>query len=135
MHFNIIKLSRFLLSLVLFFTFCSSISQTQHYASSKLTVAVRKPDKNLEWLDEGAEEVNIDINILPNCVEIISAKKQEYSLISVTKNTKDLKIWYCRDSDGVLCNVYFINSSDTPLITYIAVEFDDVAWYYTCFKI
>jgi hypothetical protein len=103
--------------------------------SSKLTVALRKPDKNLDWLDEGAEEVNIGITITKNCIEINSVKKQEYSIISVSKNTKNLKTWYCRDGEGILCNVYIINPIETPLITYVVIEFDDVAWYYTCFDV
>jgi len=130
-----LRLFRILLISCLLFSFFPVFSQTHNLVSSKLTVALRKPDKNFDWLDEGAEEVNIGIAITKNCIEINSVKKQEYSLISVSKNTKDLKIWYCMDAEGILCNVYIINPSETPLITYVVIEFEDVAWYYTCFEV
>ncbi len=132
---NYLRIFRISLFTALLFTYSHVFSQTKNLVSSKLTVALRKPDKNLDWLDEGAEEVNIGITITKNCIEINSFKKQEYSIISVSKNTKDLKIWYCRDGEGILCNVYIINPIETPLITYVVVEFDDVSWYYTCFDV
>jgi len=109
-------------------SFCQT---NNNLVANKITVALRQPDHKLYWFDD-TQEVNIKINLEKDKVTINSDIAQVYNFISLETKDSEYNKWYCVDKDGKNCYLYLMNFKDNPNITYVAAEYDDVAWYYSC---
>jgi hypothetical protein len=124
---KIIALLVVLLSLSLF-SFGQDVSFARAY---RFTVGHRDYRTNeLVW-NGTPKTCNILIEIENTTVTIHSNAVQKYHVVGKIDETEDGIMYRMIDSDGIACNMY-MGPIENSLSVYIAIEYSDYSWIYTC---
>lgn len=84
-----------------------------------------------EWLVEG-REVNILIELHQTKVIIHSKDQQSYHVINQVENTTGSYKWLCKDKEGKSCYIALITDPKYPGLMNVAIEYNDMVWFYIC---
>ena len=125
-----------LLFLFLIFSFTSLFSQeTQvHYLRAQVASMGVREDENSgvsKWLVEG-REVNMLVELHQTKVIIYSQKTQNYYIIKQVEQEPNSWKWLCRDNEAKSCYVALRTSSEYPNLMTVAIEYNDLVWFYIC---
>lgn len=83
------------------------------------------------WPVDG-EEVNILIELHPTKIKIFSKKEQNYFIINKVSQTDTEHVWLCKNLDGLSCYIRMQTNPQYPGLMTVAVEFNDLVWFYVC---
>lgn len=83
------------------------------------------------WPVDG-QEVNILIELHQTKIKIFSNKEQNYFIINKVSETEGQHIWLCKNLDGLSCYIRMQTSPEYPGLMTVAVEFNDLVWFYVC---
>lgn len=109
----------------------TSIAQTSHARAYQFLFGHRDFSTNeLVW-NGTPSACNILIEIHGNDVIVYSKTVQHYHVIAKLAETADGVQYRMSDANGVRCNFYMgpIQGSEA---VFIAIEYNDYAWMYTC---
>jgi hypothetical protein len=84
-----------------------------------------------EWLING-REVNILIELHQNKVIIHSKDQQSYHVINQVENLQYSKKWLCKDKEGKSCYIALKTDPKYNGLINVAIEYDDMVWFYIC---
>lgn len=117
--------------LMLFLSVTSFAQQTAHARAKLFTVGHRDTySKEIVW-NGTPTECNILIEIKENDVVIWSKEKQHYHNLYKMQETSDGVMYRMVDDNGNKCNFY-IGPIEGSEAVFIAIEYNDYAWMYTC---
>jgi hypothetical protein len=125
-----------LLFLLLFFSFTSLFSQevkVTYLRAQKASMGVRE-NKNSgvsEWIVDG-RDVNMLVELHQTKVIIYSQKTQNYYIIKQVEQEENSWKWLCRDPEAKSCYVSLIKNPNYPGLITVAIEYDDLVWFYIC---
>lgn len=125
-----------LLLLFLLVSFTSLFAQQSNIVylrAHNASMGVRQDENSpvTEWIVDG-KEVNILVELHQNKVIIYSNTTQNYYVINQVENGDDSKRWLCRDKDAKSCYVAMYYNKDYPSLITLAVEYNDLIWFYIC---
>jgi hypothetical protein len=125
-----------LLFLLLLFSFTSLFSQETkvHYLRAQVASMGTREDEFSgvsEWIVEG-REVNILVELHETKVIIYSPKTQNYYIIKQVEKEVNSWKWLCRDNDAKSCYIALRTNPDHPGLVTVAVEYNDLVWFYIC---
>ena len=125
-----------LLFLFLIFSFTSLFSQETkvHYLRAQgASMGVREDEFSgvHEWLVEG-REVNMLVELHQTKVIIYSQKTQNYYIIKQVEQEPNSWKWLCRDNDAKSCYVGLRTDPKYPDLMTLAIEYNDLIWFYIC---
>lgn len=125
-----------LLFLFLLFSFTSLFSQEAkvHYLRAQVASMGVREDENSavsEWIVDG-REVNILVELHQTKVIIFSPKTQNYYIIKQVEQEENSWKWLCRDNEAKSCYVALRTSPDYPELMTVAIEYNDLVWFYVC---
>jgi hypothetical protein len=123
-------MKKLLITLVCVFLTLSSYSQSKKIYGYELNVGI-KDGGMLVW-DRVSEPVYIPILIENKKLTIFSEDTQVYNFITLDVDSLQKKVWYCTDSKNRNCYLSINNEKVEPTKYIIIIEYDDVAWFYTC---
>ena len=109
----------------------SILAQTQHARAYLFTIGYRdKWTGEIVWNGKPSE-CNILIEIKGNEVVVYSRTEQHYHVISKMDENEDGVMYRMSDASGTKCNFYMgpIEGSES---IYMAIEYNDYSWMYTC---
>jgi hypothetical protein len=86
-----------------------------------------------EWLIEG-HEVNILIELHQTKVIIHSKEEQSYHVINQVENIPTSSKWLCKDKEGKSCYIALKTDPKYPGLVNVAIEYNDMVWFYICTK-
>ena len=86
-----------------------------------------------EWIVDN-KEVNILVELHQTKVVIYSKKTQNYYVVNKVDATLGTSKWLCKDSEGKSCYIAMHFDESHPNLTTLAVEYDDLVWFYICTK-
>ncbi len=84
-----------------------------------------------EWLIEG-REVNILIELHQTKVIIHSKEEQSYHVINQVEKIPTSSKWLCKDKKGKSCYIALKTDPEYPGLVNVAVEYNDMVWFYIC---
>jgi len=126
----------FFLSLFLLVSTLTSFAQSAkiHYLRAhnvSMGVRVDEDSPVTSWPVDG-EEVNILIELHPTKIKIFSKKEQNYFIINKVSQTDTEHVWLCKNLDGLSCYIRMQTNPQYPGLMTVAVEFNDLVWFYVC---
>ena len=86
-----------------------------------------------EWLIEG-REVNILIELHQTKVIIHSKEEQSYHVINQVEKIPTSSKWLCKDKEGKSCYIALKTDPKYPGLVNVAIEYNDMVWFYICTK-
>jgi hypothetical protein len=119
--------------LVSFTSLFSQESKITYLRAHQASMGVR-PDENSavsEWIVDG-REVNILVELHQTKVVIYSKTTQNYYVVNPVDASPGSSRWLCKDSDGKSCYVVMVFKEEYPDLITIAVEYNDLVWFYIC---
>jgi hypothetical protein len=84
-----------------------------------------------EWIING-REVNILIELHQTKVIIHSKEQQSYHVINQVENIPTSSKWLCKDKEGKSCYIALKTDPKYPGLVNVAVEYNDMVWFYIC---
>lgn len=112
-------------------TTISAIAQTAHARALQFAYGHRDFSTNeIVWNGTPAQ-CNILIEIKDNEVTVYSKTVQQYHVIAKLNETQDGVQYRMSDANGIKCNFYMGPIKDSEAI-FIAIEYNDYVWMYTC---
>lgn len=127
-----------LLLLFLLVSFTSLFSQETkitYLRAQNASMGVRQDENSpvTEWIID-SKEVNILVELHQTKVVIYSKTTQNYHVVNAVDASVGTSRWLCKDSDGKSCYVAMhFDERYAGLIT-LAVEYNDLVWFYICNK-
>lgn len=113
-----------------FITLTATAQKVSYLRANHLQLGLIDPKtKKVTW-EKDKQTVSILIQVEAAKITIYSNKLQIYQVLSLETSTNEMSKWYCIDSRGLYCNVYTYTVKELPSIIFIAVEFDDLIFYY-----
>ena len=117
------------LSTILVLLLIAGIASGQTFLrATRVDFGIKKPD-GIAW--EEARESSVLIKIEPNKLTIYSKADQVYRKVGLEKKTDRLAKWLCADYKGKSCYVMLTAAKSSPGTFLVAVEYNDVIWFYT----
>ncbi len=115
----------------LLFLTLTTIAQTAHARAYQFLIGHRDFSTNEIVWNGTPTTCNILIEIYDNDVVIYSKTKQHYHVIAKLNETSDGVQYRMSDENGTKCNFYMgpIEGGES---VYIAIEYNDYAWMYSC---
>jgi hypothetical protein len=125
-----------LLLLFLIFSFTSLFSQeakVTYLRAQSASMGVREDENSgvSEWIVDG-REVNMLVELHQTKVIIYSQKTQNYYIIKQVEQEENSWKWLCKDSEANSCYVALRKSFEYPGLITVAVEYNDLVWFYIC---
>jgi len=125
-----------LLFIFLFFSFTNLFSQeakVTYLRAQNASMGVREDENSAvsEWIVDG-REVNMLVELHATKVIIYSQKTQNYYIIKQVEQEENSWKWLCRDAEAKSCYVALRKSPDYPGFITVAVEYNDLVWFYIC---
>lgn len=123
----------FLLLLVSFTSLFSQENKVVYLRAQSASMGVRADEfsKVSEWIVDG-REVSILIELHQTKVTIHSPKVQNYYVVKQVDAQETSKKWLCKDPDGQSCYVAMHFLENYPDLITLAVEYNDLVWFYIC---
>lgn len=123
----------FLLLLVSFTSMFSQENKVVYLRAQTASMGVRADEFTAvsEWIVDG-REVSILIELHQTKVTIHSPKVQNYYVVKQVEAQETVKKWLCKDPDGQSCYVAMHYLENYPDLLTIAVEYNDLVWFYIC---
>jgi hypothetical protein len=84
-----------------------------------------------EWIVDG-KEVNILVELHQTKVVIYSNTTQNYYVVNAVDAAEDSSRWLCKDKDAKSCYVAMYFNENYPNLMTLAVEYNDLVWFYIC---
>ena len=114
-----------------FFTTIAFSQNVTHLRTFELNYGFRTNSESpISW-SEDSKPVDILISVERTKITIYSEKTQIYRMINpVQTNNNRMAKFYCSNNDGINCNVMMFTQEESPNVIFIAVEFNDMVWYY-----
>jgi len=84
-----------------------------------------------EWIING-REVNILIELHQTKVIIHSKEQQSYHVINQVENIPTSSKWLCKDKEGKSCYIALKTDPEYPGLVNVAIEYNDMVWFYIC---
>lgn len=125
----------FLLSFFFLFSTLSSFGQESkkinYMRAHTVSMGLRENEDSRvsSWILDGAE-CNILVEIHQTKVIIYSKKTQTYRIVSQLPTQGNTYRWFCKDEDGVSCHFKMTSDPQYPGLMALAVEYNDVVWFY-----
>jgi hypothetical protein len=125
-----------LLLLFLIFSFTSLFSQetkVTYLRAQSASMGVREDENSVvsQWIVDG-REVNMLVELHQTKVIIYSQKTQNYYIIKQVEQEENSWKWLCKDSEANSCYVALRKSFEYPGLITVAVEYNDLVWFYIC---
>jgi len=122
--------------LFLLFSFTSLFSQeskVRYLRAQTLTMGVRNNQESpvKEWILDNME-VNILIELHQTKVVIFSKETQNYHIINQVSFDGTTAKWFCKDKNAIPCYIRMDFNEEYPQYMTVAVEYDDMVWFYIC---
>jgi hypothetical protein len=123
----------FLLLLVSFTSLFSQESKIVYLRAQSASMGVRQDENSpvSEWIVDG-KEVNILVELHQTKVVIYSNTTQNYYVVNAVDAAEGSSRWLCKDKDGKSCYVLMVFKEEYPDLITIAVEYNDLVWFYIC---
>lgn len=86
-----------------------------------------------EWIVDG-KDVNILVELHQTKIVIYSKTTQNYYVVNAVEAPLGVSKWFCKDSEAKSCYVSLIFSEKHAGLVSLAVEYDDMIWFYICSK-
>jgi len=115
----------------LLFLTLTTIAQTAHARALLFTYGHRDFTTNEIVWNGSPSECNILIEIKENDVFVYSKTLQHYHVIAKLNETVDGVQYRMSDDNGIKCNLYMGPIKGTEGV-FIAIEYNDYAWMYSC---
>jgi len=109
----------------------TSMAQTAHARALLFTYGHRDLSTNELIWNGTPSTCNILIELEDNEVTVYSKTVQHYHVIAKLNETEDGVQYRMSDSNGIKCNLYMGPIKGTDGI-FIAIEYNDYAWMYSC---
>jgi hypothetical protein len=84
-----------------------------------------------EWIING-REINILIELHQTKVIIHSKEQQSYHVINQVENIPTSSKWLCKDKEGKSCYIALKTDPEYPGLVNVAIEYNDMVWFYIC---
>ena len=122
--------------LFLIFSFTSLLAQSngvRYLRAHNVSMGVRNNENSpvKEWILDG-EEVNILIELHTTKVIIYSKEVQNYYIINQVSYSGESVKWLCKDKNAISCYLRMDYDLDYPGFMSVAVEYNDLLWFYIC---
>lgn len=119
---------------LLTFVFFTTIAFSQnviHLRAFELNYGFRvNSESPISWVDE-TKPVDILISVERTKITIYSKEVQVYRMINPVETNNDrMSKFYCSNNNGINCNVMMFTQKESPDVIFLAVEFNDMVWYY-----
>lgn len=99
--------------------------------SASMGVRVDENSPVSEWIVDG-KEVNILVELHQTKVVIYSNTTQNYYVVNAVDAEKGSSRWLCKDKDAKSCYVAMHFNENYPNLMTLAVEYNDLVWFYIC---
>lgn len=119
---------------LLTFVFLSTVAFSQnviHLRAFELNYGLRENSESpISW-SKDSKPVDILISVERTKITIYSKETQTYRMINpVESGNSRMSKFYCTNNNGINCNVMVFTQEESPGVIFLAVEFNDMVWYY-----
>lgn len=124
-----------LFSLVFFTSLFAQESKVTYLRAKNGSMGVRQNVDSpvSEWIVDG-KDLNILIELHQTKVIIHSKTTQNYYVVNAVEAPYGTSKWFCKDSEAKSCYVSLSFIEKYPDLVSLAVEYDDMVWFYICSK-
>lgn len=117
------------LSTILVLLLIAGITSGQTFLrATRVDFGVKK-STGIAW--EKTRKSTVLLKMEPNKLTIYSKADQVYRKIGLEKKTDKLVKWLCADYKGRSCYVMLTAAKDNPGVFLVAIEYNDIIWFYT----
>ena len=131
--YSIMKKLLFLLLLVSFTSLFSQESKVTYLRAHNASMWLRQDENSpvTEWIVDG-KEVNILVELHQTKVVIYSKTTQNYYVVNAVDAAIGSSRWLCKDSEAKSCYVAMHFDERYPDLMTLAIEYNDLIWFYIC---
>lgn len=125
----------FLLLLVSLTSLFSQESKVTYLRAHKGSMGVRQNENTpvSEWIVDG-KDINILVELHQTKVVIYSKTTQNYYVVNAVDSPLGSSKWLCKDAEAKTCYIALHFNEKYPNLVSLAVEYDDLVWFYICSK-
>lgn len=124
-----------LVALLATFSSFGQESKITYLRAHQASMGVRQDENSpvTEWVVDG-REVNILVELHQTKVVIYSKTTQNYYVVNAVDAPTGTAKWLCKDSEAKSCYVAMRFDENYPDLLTVAVEYNDLVWFYICTK-